>query len=77
MDILDSLVKWIAQITQVVVVLVPLTVVVGVLFGSQVPFFGNVVGNLMDLLKSFADNGLIGLIAIGIIAWLFGKVYNS
>ena len=39
--------------------------------GADLPFFGNVTGNIMALVKSLGDAGLVGLIALGVILWLF------
>ena len=74
MNFLDSLSKWISQITKIVVVLIPLAIVAQVLFGAKIAFFGSVVKNLIDLLNAFGGQGLIGLIALGIVIWLFSKV---
>jgi hypothetical protein len=38
-----------------------------------VPFFGQVVGNITLLLKTLGENGLVGLVALGIIVYLFNK----
>lgn len=72
-SIIDKLKKWIGQITELGLLLVALAIVLQILIGSNLPFFGNVVGNLTDLISSLGDNGLIGLIAIAIILWLFAK----
>ncbi|MBT3553172.1 MAG: hypothetical protein HOO19_06435 [Rhodospirillaceae bacterium] len=77
MNFLDSLTKWINQLTKIVVVLIPLAITIQVLFGAQVAFFGSVVKNLIDLLNAFGAQGLIGLIALGIVIWLFGKTDRS
>jgi hypothetical protein len=45
----------------------------GLLVGSNLPFFGNVTGNIMALVKSLGDAGLVGLIALGVILWLFSS----
>jgi len=73
MNFLDSLTKWIGQLTKIVVVLIPLAITLQVLFGSNIAFVSNVVKNLIDLLNAFAAQGLIGLIALGIVVWLFSK----
>jgi hypothetical protein len=36
-----------------------------------VPFFGNVTTNILGLVKALGDAGLVGLITLGIILWLF------
>jgi hypothetical protein len=35
------------------------------------PFFGNVTNNIMALVKALGDGGLVGLITLGVILWLF------
>jgi len=53
--------------------LIALGVVLQVLFGMQVEFFSTVTQNLMGLINQLGDNGLVGLIALAIIVWLFRK----
>ena len=77
MNFLDSLTKWFNQLTKIVVVLIPLAITVQVLFGANVAFFGSVVKNLIGLLNDFGAQGLIGLIALGIVIWLFSKADRS
>jgi len=72
-SIIEKTKKWIGQITELGLLLVALAIVLQILIGSNLPFFGNVVGNLTELISSLGDNGLIGLIAIAIILWLFAK----
>ncbi len=43
------------------------------LVGGSLPFFGSVVGNMIGLVKELGNNGLVGLIALGVILWLFSK----
>ena len=77
MNFLDSLTKWINQLTKIVVVLIPLAITIQVLFGANVAFFGSVVKNLIELLNAFGAQGLIGLVALGIVIWLFSKADRS
>ena len=35
------------------------------------PFFGQVVDNLTGLVGKLGSNGLVGLIVLGLILWLF------
>ena len=37
----------------------------------NVPFLGNVVGNIVAMVNELGKNGIVGLIALGIILWLF------
>ncbi len=70
---IDKLKKWIAQVTELGLLLIALAIVLQILVGSNLGFFDNVVGNLTDLIAALGENGLVGLIAIAIILWLFAK----
>lgn len=73
-DTFEKLKKWIYQFTEIGLLLVALGIVLQILFGQTVAFVtGDVVGNLITLIKSLGDQGVVGLIALGIIVWLFSK----
>jgi hypothetical protein len=63
--------KWIGEMTEICLLLIGLGIVIEILFGSTVPFFGGIVPNLTGLLGTLGENGLIGLIALGVILYLF------
>ncbi len=65
--------KWLAEITEISLLLIALAIAVEILFGSSIPFFGGVVANITGLLSTLGDNGLVGLIALGIIIFLFNR----
>jgi hypothetical protein len=71
MNALTMVKKWIGEIVEIALLLIALGVTVEILFGEQVPFFGQIVTNLTALIGSLGQNGLVGLIALGIIVWLF------
>ncbi len=71
MDYLTQTKKWIGEITEIALLLVALAIVIEILFGAAVPFFGGVVANLTELLSTLGQNGLVGLIALSIILFLF------
>ena len=71
MNFLVQLKRWIGEITEIALLLVALAIAVEVLIGTQVPFFGGVVGNITQLITTLGENGLVGLIALGIIFYLF------
>ena len=73
MDALNSVKNWIGALTEVALMLLALAIVCALLVGSNLPFFGNVVGNIMALVKDLGSNGLVGLIALGLILWLFSS----
>ena len=70
MDTIKSVVNIINGITAIVLALVPLGIVLGVVF-SQVDIFSGVVVNLVNIIKMFAAEGLVGIIALAIVIWLF------
>jgi hypothetical protein len=53
--------------------LLALAIVLALLVGSNLPFFGTVTANLMAMVKDLGSNGLIGLIVLGLILWLFSN----
>jgi hypothetical protein len=65
--------KSIGEITEICLLLIALGIVVEILFGSAVPFFGGIVANLTGLLSTLGENGLVGLIALGVIVFLFHR----
>jgi hypothetical protein len=71
MDALHTVKNWIGALTDVGLMLLALAIVAGLLVGQTMPFFGNVPTNLMTFVKTLGDGGLIGLIALGVILWLF------
>ncbi len=71
MQYLQELKKWLGEITEIALLLVALGIVIEILFGQAVPFFGGIVANLTNLLNTLGENGLVGLIALAIILFLF------
>jgi len=71
MNFLGEVKKWLGEITEISLLLVAIGITVEILFGKGVPFFGGVVANLTALLSTLGENGLVGLIALSIILFLF------
>ena len=72
MDIMNRAGDWIIGLTHISVMLLPLGIVWGGLFGSAVPFIGgDVVGNIVGLVNQLGNAGLAGLIALAVVFWLF------
>jgi hypothetical protein len=69
-----TLVKtWIYRLVELGLALIALGVIVQILFGNT-PFLGaDIVGNLTGLIGALGENGLVGLIALAVILWLFIK----
>src|SRR5262245_4019508 len=73
MDALKGLKNLIAALTEIGLMLLALAIVAALLVGGNVPFFGSVVTNITNMVKDLGSNGLVGLIALGLILWLFSK----
>ena len=73
MDFLNTIKGWIGALTEIGLMLIALAIVAALLVGANVPFFSGVVGNLTNLVKELGANGLVGLIVLGFIMWLFSK----
>ncbi len=73
MHFLEEIKRWLGEITEIFLLLIAVGIAAGILFGSQVAFFSGVVANLTKLISSLGDNGLVGLIALAIIFYLFRK----
>jgi hypothetical protein len=67
----ETIKNWIGALTEVGLLLLALAIVASLLVGATLPFFGDVVTNIMTLVKSLGDTGLVGLISLAIIIWLF------
>ncbi len=73
MDSIAKIKMWIGAIIDIGLMLLALAIVASLLVGGTLPFFGGVVGNIISLVKDLGANGLVGLIALGVIFWLFAK----
>jgi ABC-type enterochelin transport system permease subunit len=73
MDALNAVKGWIGALTEVTLMLLALGIALALLAGPQVPFIGNVVSNIMSLVGDLGKNGIVGLIALGLILWLFSN----
>jgi hypothetical protein len=72
MHFLEETKRWLGELTEIFLLLLALGIVVEILFGSSVPFFGGrIVANLTALLNTLGENGLVGLLALSIILFLF------
>ena len=71
MEIFDKAKAWIVRITELGLLLVALAIVLSVLFGNDVAFFGKIMGNVMAVVAALGSNGVVGLVAIAVILYLF------
>jgi ABC-type enterochelin transport system permease subunit len=73
MDMIKTIKSWIGGIIDIGLMLLALAIVAALLVGGTLPFFGGVVGNITGLVKDLGANGLVGLITLGVIFWLFAN----
>jgi hypothetical protein len=71
MKAIDTIKNWVGALTELGLMLLALAIVLAILVGSNLPFFGGVTANIMGWVKDLGANGLVGLITLGIIFWLF------
>ena len=71
---LNKVKGFLKEVTEVGLVLIALGIVLQILFGSSVAFIGgNIGGNLTGLIGSLGSNGLVGLIALAVIIWIYQR----
>ena len=70
--IVSTIKSWIGGLTSVALSLVGLAIVLQVLFAGNVVFVPvDVIGNIQNLVASLGSSGLVGLITVGVIYWIF------
>jgi|TARA_A200000113_G_scaffold225054_1_gene244639 hypothetical protein len=65
--ILNSIKDFLVRLTDVLVPVVSVALLLGIIFGPEAPFVGDVYKNISDLLNLLGSDGLLGLVAIIII----------
>ena len=74
--LVKSVKGWVKELTEIGVLLIALSVVLALLLGDSVPFLsgaGEVVGNITAMIGTLGDEGVIGLIALGVILYIFNR----
>ena len=65
--ILNSIKDFLARLIDVLVPIVSVSLLLGIIFGPEAPFVGDVYKNISDLLNLIGSDALLGLVAIIII----------
>jgi hypothetical protein len=74
MNAIQNMKSWIGALTDLGLTLLALGIVCALLVGgANIPFFGNVATNITAFVKDLGSQGLVGLIALGFILWLFSN----
>ena len=71
-NVVSTIKSWIGGLASVALSLVGLSIILQVLFGDNVVFVPmDVIGNIQSLVTSLGSSGLVGLITVGVIYWIF------
>ena len=75
---LDMAKNFLREVVDIGLLLIAVAVILQVIFGSAIPFVGgDVVNNLLNIVTTLGDGGLVGLIAVAIIIYLINKNSSS
>ena len=66
-SIFNTVKDFLARLTDILVPVVSVALLLGIIFGPDAPFVGDVYKNISDLLNLIGSDGLLGLVAIIII----------
>ena len=71
---LDTVKSWLRQIAEVGLMLIAAAVVLEIIFGEGVPFLGvSILSNITALSAELGSQGLVGLISLAVIIWLYNR----
>ena len=74
MVMLDTVKNWLRQVAEVGLTLIAAAAVLEIIFGSAIPFLGvSILGNITALSSQLGEQGLVGIIALAIIIWLYNR----
>ena len=70
----DQIIGYVKKLTEAGVALLALGIIMQVIFGNVVPFVGgDIVGNITAIVASLGAQGLVGLVAVGVIYAILNK----
>ena len=74
----DEIIGYVKKLTEAGVALLALGIILQVIFGNVVPFVGgDIVGNITAIVASLGAQGLVGLVALGVIYAIWQSVFNK
>ena len=72
MGMFETVKSWLRQISEVGLLIIAAAVVLEIIFGSPVDFIGlSILDNITALTRELGEQGLVGIISIAIIVWLY------
>ena len=70
----DEIIGYVKKLTEAGVALLAVGIIMQVIFGNVVPFVGgDIVGNITAIVASLGAQGLVGLVAVGVIYAILSK----
>ena len=73
-DKLEAVLGWLKLSCDLGISLLCLAIIAGLLFGPAAPFFPvDVIGNVVAVTKSLGSEGLVGLVAVWVLASIFNR----
>ena len=74
-NMVDKVLGWIRNLTEVGLALIALGVVLQVIFGATIPFLGlDIVGSVVALVSKLGSEGLVGLVAVWVLWGIYSKM---
>ena len=74
MGMLDTVKSWLRRVAEVGLMLIAAAVVLEIIFGEGVPFLGvSILSNITALSAELGSQGLVGLISLAVIIWLYNR----
>ena len=73
MGLLEKIKHWLLEATKLLGLIVAVSILVSILFGTSAPFFGSVLANIEPVIATLGSEGLAVIIALIIIL----GVWNS
>ena len=69
---LDNAKRMVASLTSLGIALLGLGIVASLLSPTwRIPWLGDIAGNIIGLINSLGSQGIVGLVALGVILYLF------
>jgi hypothetical protein len=67
MDIFNKIIDFLNEVTRLLVPIVAVSLLLGIIFGPDTTFVGDVYKNIAEILNTIGEDAILGLISIVII----------
>lgn len=74
---LSQVKTWLKELIEIGAMLAGLAIILQIIFGKNFAFIGfDVIGNVKEIVNLLGEGGLVGLVTLGILAWLVTRRTN-